>query len=64
MMQTCEMKDYTWITSNVCIILIQVNLMDIQDGGMSQVSILLQKSLRYKHRKENYIQRLEEKVKA
>lgn len=63
-MQTCEMKDYTWITSNVCIILIQVNLMDIQDGGISQVSILLQKSLRYKHRKENYIQPLEEKVKA
>ena len=63
-MQTCEMKDYTWITSNVCIISIQVNLMDIQDGGISQVSILLQKSLRYKHRIENCIQRLEEKVKA
>lgn len=63
-MQTCEMKDYTWITSNVCIILILVNLMDIQDGGISQVSILLQKSLRYKHRIENCIQRLEEKVKA
>ena len=36
--------------------------MAIQDGGMSQLDILLQKLLRYKHHRENYIQSLEEKV--
>ena len=36
--------------------------MVIQDGGMSLLDRLLQKSLRYKHHRENYIQRLQEKV--
>ena len=62
MLQTCEMKDYPLITLNLYIILTLVNRMVIQDGGMSLLDKLLQKSLRYKHHRENYIQSLEEKV--
>ena len=36
--------------------------MVIQDGGMPQLHIFLQKLLRYKHHSENYIQNLEENV--
>ena len=36
--------------------------MVIQDGGMSLLDILLQKSLRYKHHRENYIQKVEKIV--
>ena len=57
------MKDYPLITLNLYIILALVNRMVIQGGGMSLLDRLLQKSLRYKHHRENYIQNLEEKVK-
>ena len=56
------MKDYPLITLNLYIILTLVNRMVIQDGGMSLLDRLLQKSLRCKHHRENYIQSLEEKV--
>ena len=56
------MKDYPVITLNVYVNLTLVNRMVMQDGGRSQLYILLQKSLRYKHHRENYIQSLEEKV--
>ena len=56
------MKDYPVITLNVYVNLTLVNRMVMQDGGRSQLHILLQKSLRYKHHRENYIQSLEEKV--
>ena len=56
------MKDYPVITLNLYIILTLVNRMVIQDGGMSHLDILLQKSLRYKHHREDYTQSLEEKV--
>ena len=56
------MKDYPMITLNVYVNLTLVNRMVMQDGGRSQLYILLQKSLRYKHHRENYIQSLEEKV--
>ena len=62
MLQTCEMKDYPVITLNLHIILTLVIRMVIQDGGMSLLDRLLQKSLRYKHHRKNYIQNLEEKV--
>ena len=62
MLQTCEMKDYPLITLNLYIILTLVNQMVIQDGGMSLLNRLLQKSLRHKYHRENYIQSLEEKV--
>ena len=44
------MKDYPVIALNLYIILTLVNRMVIQDGGMSLLDRLLQKSLRYKHR--------------
>ena len=56
------MKDYPVTTLTLYIILTLVNRMVIQDGGMSLLDRLLQKSLRYKHHRENYIQSLEEKV--
>ena len=56
------MKDYPVITLNLHIILTLVIRMVIQDGGMSLLDRLLQKSLRYKHHRENYIQSLEERV--
>ena len=56
------MKDYPVITLNLYISLTLVNRMVIQDGGMSHLDILLQKSLRYKHHRENCIQSSEEKV--
>ena len=56
------MKDYPVIILNLYIILTLVNRMLIQDGGMSLLDRLLQKSLRYKHHRENYIQSLQEKV--
>ena len=62
MLQTCEMKDYPLITLNLYIILTLVNQMVIQDGRMSLLDRLLQKSLPNKHHRENYIQSLEEKV--
>ena len=40
------MKDYPVITLNVYVILSLVNRMVIKDCGMSQLDILLQKSLR------------------
>ena len=56
------MKDYPVITLILYIILTLVIRMVIQDGGMSPLERLLQKSLRYKHHRENYIQSLEERV--
>ena len=56
------MKDYPVITLILYIILTLVIRMVIQDGGMSLLDRLLQKSLRYKHHRENYIQSLQEKV--
>ena len=56
------MKDYPVITLILYIILTLVIRMVIQDGGMSLLDRLLQKSLRYKHHGENCIQSLEEKV--
>ena len=56
------MKDYPVTTLILYIILTLVIRMVIQDGGMSLLDRLLQKSLRYKHHRENYIQILEEKV--
>ena len=56
------MKDYPVITLILYIILTLIIRMVIQDGGMSLLDRLLQKSLRYKHHRENYIQSLEEKV--
>ena len=56
------MKDYPVTTLTLYIILTLVIRMVIQDGGMSLLDRLLQKSLRYKHHRENYIQILEEKV--
>ena len=56
------MEDYPAITLNLYIILTLVNRMVIQDGGMSQLDILLQKSLHYKHHRERSTQSLEEKV--
>ena len=50
------------IALNLYIILTLVNRMVIQDGGMSLLDRLLQKSLRYKHHREHYIQSFEEKV--
>lgn len=54
------MKDYPVITLNLYIILTLVNRMVIQDDGMSELYILLQKSLRYQYHRENYIQSLED----
>ena len=56
------MKDYPVITLILYIILTLVIRMVIQDGGMSLLERLLQKSLRYKHHTENYIENLEERV--
>ena len=56
------MKDYPVITLILYIILTLVIRMVIQDGGMSLLERLLQKSLRCKHHRENYIESLEEKV--
>ena len=56
------MKDYPVITLILYIILTLVIRMVIQDGGMSLLERLLQKSLCYKHHRENYIQSLEERV--
>ena len=61
------MKDYPVITLNLSFnlnlsILTLVSRMVTQDGGMSLLDRLLQKSLRYKHHGENCIQSLEEKV--
>ena len=45
------MKDYPVITLNLYIILTLVSRMVIQDGGMSLLDRLLQKSLQYKHQR-------------
>ena len=56
------MKDYPVITLILHVIVTLVIRMVIQDGGMSLLERLLQKSLRYKHHRENYIKSLEERV--
>ena len=47
------MKEYPLITSSLLIILSMVHRIVIKDDGLSELDILLQKSLRYKHHKEN-----------
>ena len=53
------MKEYPLITSSLLIILSMVHRIVIKDDGLSELDILLQKSLRYKHHKENYLHSIE-----
>ena len=39
-----------------------VNWMDFHTGSLSNTDILMQKSLRYKHHKQNYTKSLEEEI--
>ena len=47
------------ITSSLLIFLSMVHRIVIKDDGLSELDILLQKSLRYKHHKENYLHSIE-----
>ena len=53
------MKEYPLITSSLLTILSMVHRRVIKDDGLSELDILLQKSLRYKHHKENYLHSIE-----
>ena len=50
------------ITSGLLIILSMVHRIVIKDDGLSELDILLQKSLRYKHHKENYLHSIENRI--
>ena len=57
------MKDYPVIIWNIIylyIVLNLVNRMSVEDGSLSHLDILLQKTLRYKHHKQNYLRSIEE----
>ena len=59
------MKDYPviiWSIIYLYIVLNLVNRMCVEDGSLSHLDILLQKTLRYKHRKQNYLRSIEEGV--
>ena len=62
------MKIYFLITSVIYVLRIIVvvpNSVDgtvLQDGTLSHLILLIQKSMRYKHHKENYIKSLEERI--
>ena len=49
------MKEYPLITSSLLTLLSMVHRMVIKEDGLSQLDTLLQKSLRYRHHKENYL---------
>ena len=49
------MKEYPLITSSLLIFLAIVQRMVIENDGLSHLDLLRQKSLRYKHHKENYL---------
>ena len=53
------MKEYPLIISSLLIFLAMVQQMVIENDELSHLDLLLQKSLRYKHHKENYLQSLE-----
>ena len=53
------MKEYPLITSSLLIFLAMVQRMVIENDGLSHLDLLRQKSLRYKHHKENYLYSLE-----
>ena len=53
------MKEYPLITSSLLIFLAMVQRMVIENDGLSHLDLLLQKSLRYKHHKENYLYSLD-----
>ena len=53
------MKEYPLITSSLLIFLAMVQRMVIENDGLSHLDLLLQKSLRYKYHKENYLYSLE-----
>ena len=56
------MKEYPLITSSLLIFLAMVQRMVIENDGLSHLGLLLQKSLPYKHHKENYWYSLEHGV--
>ena len=52
------MKDYPVIISSIVYLYIVLNLvirMSVEDDSLSHLDILLQKTLRYKHHKQNYL---------
>ena len=53
------MKEYSLITSSLLIFLTIVQWMVTENDGLSHLDPLLQKSLRYKYHKENYLYSLE-----
>ena len=53
------MKEHPLITSSLLIFLAMVHRMVIKNDGLLHLDLLLQKSLRYKHHKENYLCSLE-----
>ena len=63
-----RMKVYFLIISCIYVLHIiiviphSVDGMVLQDGALSHLDILIQKSMRYKHHKENYIKILEEGI--
>ena len=57
------MKDYRVIISSIVylyIVLNLVNRMGVEDGSLSHLGILLQKTLRSKYHKQNYLRNIEE----
>ena len=53
------MKEYSLITPSLLIFLAMVQRMAVKNDALSHLDLLLQKSLRYKHHKENYLYSLE-----
>ena len=56
------MKEYRLITSTLLTFLAVVQRMVIENAGLSDFDLLLQKSLQYKHHKENYLHSLEHRI--
>ena len=56
------MKEYPLITSSLLIFLAMVQRMVIENDGLSHLDLLLQKSLQYKHHKENYLYSLQHRI--
>ena len=49
-----------WNIIYLYIVLNLVNRMSVEDGSLSHLEILLQKTLQYKHHKQNYLRSNEE----
>ena len=59
------MKDYLVIITSIVhlyIVLKVTNRMNVENGSLSHLDILLQKTLQHKHHKQNYLRSTEEEL--